>query len=598
MATRAAPAVHDASSARAVDVSVVLLLFVGAFAATVAVLSAWSSPLIQSPHTTALVRGSLVAAYIGVGAYTWWRQPARRLGALIAAAGLLYSMTSLANSQQSLPFTIGRLALAVLAVYFGYLFLCFPHDRLVTVAERRLLATLAATSAVVWAIVLALAHDLPHGGAFSDCIKSCPDNAFQVVSTSEPVSDALGYIANGITAFLVLVVAAVLVRRLRAPSRLRRRAVAPLLGAAILFGVSYAAYSLASQLGVDSSFAALRVVSAIGAFGIALALLIGQFRGRIFAATNLWQIVAASQNRRVTPSWVEEVLGKALGDPSFRLGLWDPERRRFVDAHGEPLDLAGVDPASSVTRIEHDGHASMALIHDSSLEDEPEIVQGLGVTAVMLLENAQLVDQLRSSRARIVDSAERERLRLERDLHDGAQQRLMAIELKLAAAREHAGAGELANELDEVAEEASTAVQELRELAHGVYPALLRERGLGDALRGASSASPLPVEVVDRECGRAPASTEAAVYYCCLEAIQNAGKHAGRARVRLTLSRRPGHLDFEVADDGAGFDLARHADGDGLLNMRDRIGAVGGTLDVESLAGEGTTVSGSVPVAD
>jgi signal transduction histidine kinase len=176
---------------------------------------------------------------------------------------------------------------------------------------------------------------------------------------------------------------------------------------------------------------------------------------------------------------------------------------------------------------------------------------------------------------------------------------LMAIELKLAAAREDAGTSELADQLDDVAEEASTAVQELRELAHGIYPALLRERGLADALRAAANGSAIPVDVIDRKSGRAPAAAEAAVYYCCLEAVQNAAKHGGAGTTAtLTLSRRPGHLDFEVIDDGAGFDLARHADCEGLLNMRDRIGAVGGTLDVDSSAGEGTTVAGSVPVAD
>ena len=599
MATRAAPVVLNKPGERQLTASLALLLFAGAFATAVSVWSAWGSTLIEAPHTTAVVRGVIVASYVGVGAYTWWQRPTRRLGALIAAAGLLYSLTSFATSEQSLAFTLGRLALALLVVYFAYLFVCFPHDRLSTNAERRLITVVAATSAVVWAVVLAFAEELPHGGAFSDCVGNCPSNAFQVVSTPDSFGDALAYVANGVTALLVALVIAVLMRKLRSPSRLRRRAVTPLLGASIVLAATYAAYSLASEAGLGSSLPTLRAFSAVAALGIPLALLLGQVRGRAFAATNLWQIMAASQTRRVTPLWVQGVLGNALGDPSFRLGLWEPERRKFVDANGEPLDLAEVGSAASLTRIEHEGHATVVLVHDPSLDDEPEIVQGLGVTAVMLLENARLVDQLQASRARIVYSAERERLRLERDLHDGAQQRLMAIELKLAAAREDAGTSELADQLDDVAEEASTAVQELRELAHGIYPALLRERGLADALRAAANGSAIPVDVIDRKSGRAPAAAEAAVYYCCLEAVQNAAKHGGAGTTAtLTLSRRPGHLDFEVIDDGAGFDLARHADGEGLLNMRDRIGAVGGTLDVDSSAGEGTTVAGSVPVAD
>jgi signal transduction histidine kinase len=214
----------------------------------------------------------------------------------------------------------------------------------------------------------------------------------------------------------------------------------------------------------------------------------------------------------------------------------------------------------------------------------------------MLLDNTRLVEDLRASRARIVAAAEQERLRLERDLHDGAQQRLMAIQIKLALARDDAETEELGAQLDEIAEDAASAVEELRQLAHGIYPTILRERGLGEALGAFAASFPLDVTVLDEGVGRASPELEAAVYFCSLEAVQNVVKHAGPgARVTLTLERRAGRIACEIVDDGDGFD-PRGADGGvGLVSMRDRIGAVGGELEIVSQPGRGTTVRMLVP---
>jgi signal transduction histidine kinase len=291
-------------------------------------------------------------------------------------------------------------------------------------------------------------------------------------------------------------------------------------------------------------------------------------------------------------------LSSSLGDPSFALALWDPERNGYVDAHGEPLELPEATDGRSVTRIQTDGRPPIALVHDSSLDDEPEIVEGLGATAAMLLENSRLVGELQASRARIAESAESERLRFERDLHDGAQQRLMAIQIKLALARGAAAGADLEGQLDELAADASAAVDELRTLAHGIYPAVLRERGVADAFRAFARAVPIPVRVVDDGVGRAASGVEAAIYYCSLEAIQNVVKHAGPdATVTLTLARPSGRIEFEISDDGTGFESSAPIAGFGLVSMHDRIAAVGGELSVDSSPGRGTTVLGRIPVA-
>ena len=207
--------------------------------------------------------------------------------------------------------------------------------------------------------------------------------------------------------------------------------------------------------------------------------------------------------------------------------------------------------------------------------------------------------ELQASRARIVAAATAERRRIERDLHDGAQQHLVALAVGLRLLRDGLPADspdlELLDELDGGAREA---VAELRNLAHGIYPPLLRDAGLAAALRAVAARSPLAVTVVDERPERAAEPVEVAVYFCCLEALQNVAKHAPDARVTIGLATADGALFFTVADDGPGFDPATAARGAGLTNMADRLGAVGGTLRIRSSPGAGTEVSGRVPVGD
>jgi signal transduction histidine kinase len=596
MATSAAPAVAPLRMRGSQGAGLVAIGVLGAVATTAAVWILWESTIVRSPEGTAVVKGLLVASYVGVGLYTWWQRPQSRLGPLVATGGFLYALTTLVGSRDAWVFTLGRLSLAGIIVYFAYLFLCFPRDRLSSELERRLVVAFSAVSAAVWVLVLLLSKTLPHGGAYSDCARDCPANPVQVFDVSHSVTSAVNLTANVVTAVALAAVIVLLVRKARSPAHLRRRAVVPLLWAAIALTGTYAAYSVLTEAGVTHHITLLRFASGVAALTVPIALLIGQFRGRIFAATNLWRVLANAGTQRLTSVWVEEILGSSLGDPSFALGVWEPARRRYVDSSGAPLELPKSSSARTVTLIDLDGQPALALIHDPALMDEPEIVNGLGTTALLLLENARLVDELHASRARIVESAERERLRLERDLHDGAQQRLMAIQIKLALARESAGDGQLGEQLDELSSDASSAVEELRSLAHGIYPTVLRERGLAHALMSFTRAVPIPVAIVDEGVGRAASGVEVAIYYCSLEAIQNAVKHGGAgSRVTVTLGSSNGCIEFAVEDNGAGFDPAADSDGVGLVNMQDRIAAVGGELLIDSVPGRGTSVSGSVP---
>jgi signal transduction histidine kinase len=207
--------------------------------------------------------------------------------------------------------------------------------------------------------------------------------------------------------------------------------------------------------------------------------------------------------------------------------------------------------------------------------------------------------ELQASRARIVAASDQSRRRIERDLHDGAQQHLVAMAVRIGLARsileeDPTQAGPL---LDELRRDVQATLDELRGLAHGIYPPLLRDRGLGEALRNASTRFALPVEIDVDLAERPPADLEAAVYFCCLEAVNNAAKHAGDgATITVTVSEEASWLTFSVADDGLGFDVSSVAGGQGFDNMRDRVGAYGGDLVVESTPGQGACIRGRMPL--
>ncbi|HSC90224.1 MAG TPA: sensor histidine kinase [Gaiellaceae bacterium] len=547
---------------------------------------------VAAPDPWSLARGAVVASYVGVGLYTWWRRPLSSFGVALAQVGLLYAVASLTASSDPWIHTVGRVTLAGVVVYLAYTFLRFPGDRLATGLERGLVGSFVLTTVLTWVVALPLVDRLPVGGPLADCAARCPDNPVQVVSTPESVSTAIASGVNGATAIVLIAVIVLLVGKASSPARLRRRLVVPVLASAVALAASYTAYTVIRGTGVEE-VDVLRVAGAAATIAIPFAMLVGQVRGRVFAATHLVDLVARVGREPVTPARVEGLLRDELGDPLLRVALHSDGG--WVDVHAHPIELPVHDRNVGVTPVVRRERTVAALVHDVAL-DEGDVADGLAATALMLLENAQLVDELRASRARIVASGQRERLRLERNLHDGAQQRLFAIQMKLGEARATAHDPELRRALDELTADAVAAAEELRELAHGLYPTVLRGRGLADGLRAAARGAAIPVRVTSDVAERCSPTVEEAVYFCVLEAIQNAAKHAGPgAHVAVTLERYGDELRFSVADDGAGFDPDASADGIGLVSMRDRVGAVGGTLDVISAPGRGTTVLGVVP---
>jgi signal transduction histidine kinase len=284
-----------------------------------------------------------------------------------------------------------------------------------------------------------------------------------------------------------------------------------------------------------------------------------------------------------------------------------------------PGVLAGREEASlRAAPINHSG-ALLGLIvverpPKALFSDEEErMLAALARQVGLALHNVQLgsaleasmdelqmqADELRASRARVVAAADAERRRIERDLHDGAQQHLVALAVNLRLARELAASDPVGARgvLDQLTEDVHEALEEIRDLAHGIYPQLLIDRGLSEALRAAVSRAPTRARLDTGTIGRYRPEVEATVYFCCLEALQNVGKHAGRnARATVRVWEELEGLRFEVADDGAGFDPQTGPQGSGLTNMGDRLGALGGRLSVLSAPGDGARVAGAVPL--
>jgi signal transduction histidine kinase len=275
-------------------------------------------------------------------------------------------------------------------------------------------------------------------------------------------------------------------------------------------------------------------------------------------------------------------------------------------ASGEPPGIPGAALAVPV-RYQEELLGTLAVIKREDLTPiETRLVSDLAQEAGLMFKNERLaaelrqrLDELTVSRQRLVTAQDTERRRIERNLHDGAQQDLVALKLKLAAAQAIADRdpGQTREILAGLIADVSNAVETLRELARGIYPPLLADFGLAAALRAQAARSPLPVEVDADGTGRYPLEVEAAVYFCCLEALQNAVKHAHAGKVVIRVHDQAGQLSFTVADDGRGADPATARRGSGIQNMMDRMAALGGSLELSAGPDGGTTVTGQLPVA-
>ena len=296
---------------------------------------------------------------------------------------------------------------------------------------------------------------------------------------------------------------------------------------------------------------------------------------------------------------LRDALARALGDPALELAFWMPELNRYVDAAGSTADLPGADDVRrTVTEIDHHGQHVAAIVHDRA--QDAATVRAAGAATALTLENQRLdaelrarLVELRASRARLVEAADGERRRIERDLHDGAQSRLVALALNLRLARMSVTDGsDTAPLLDGSIDELGQSLKELRDLARGIHPVVLSERGLEPAVRALAARAPVPVDIVG-QAGRLPAAVETAAYFVVSEALTNVSKYARAEHATVRVERVNGQLLVEVSDDGVGG--ASVSDGSGLRGLSDRVAALSGTLEVTSPPGRGTRLRAYLP---
>jgi signal transduction histidine kinase len=418
------------------------------------------------------------------------------------------------------------------------------------------------------------------------------------------VADVLGGVLTVAAITLIALVVRLLVRRRSAASPAQRRALAPVLWCGVALVADLAFLLGADTLGLNTASEITSVAGLVALGSIPYAFLVGLLRSRVSRATVVADLLGALRDE-IGAGDLRSLLAGALGDPQLELAYRLTPGDRIVDGRGHPIALpAAGDPVRAATDVLLDATVVGAIIHDRALCDDPQLLSSVAAAAGLAMENGRLqaelrarVDELTASRARIVEAGVVERRRLERNLHDGAQQRLVALslELRLAKGRLHDDPDGAAEMISHAQEELAQALAELRELARGIHPAVLADRGLEAALQALAARSPVPVELEPIAAGRLPEPVEAAAYFVVAEALANVARHAHATRVGVRIDQADGRALVEVADDGiGGADPIR---GTGLHGLADRLSALDGRLSIESPLGQGTRLRAEIPCA-
>jgi signal transduction histidine kinase len=556
---------------------------------------------VDLPRETARLTasGGLAVAwsFLFAGVIAHRRSHRRRTPLLLIATGLALLIRMLRYGPSSPAFTLGfalgelNLALMTQAV------LSYPNGRLHSRVERDVVA-LGYGLAAVLPLASLLVFD-PRVSCFACWAHQHEPHSVIVLHSSNRAWLDLGRtlaILKGVFGAIVLVI---LARRLLTGTPRERGLRTPL---------AVAGFALGSRGVAEATLAVVRVnqwnylwfywwqLAAEAA--IPIALLVGLLRSR-FAQATIAELLPSLA--RATPAGIRDVLARGLSDPSLELLLVGPVDGGFVDCWGRPAEAPESGSARGVTRIE--GHDSLlgVIVHHPSLRHDRELLETTTAAASLALENAHLSEELRAriealgaSRARVVAAADAERRRIERNIHDGAQQRLLGIALELRNAERSGDREVIGRAASTAVDELQRAVSELRELAQGLHPSILTEEGLTAALESAAQRSPVPVELRMTLDGRLPPELESTTYFIVSEALANVAKHADATTARVCVSRAHGVVVIEIRDDGVG---GADGNGAGLRGIVERVEAHGGRLRLISPPNGGTRLLGEIPCA-
>jgi signal transduction histidine kinase len=542
----------------------------------------------EAPEANAVVRAIMALTALAVGLYLWQRQPQNRFGPALAGGVLLLSPMALAVSEDPWTFTVGRTVAALAIVYAVGLVLLFPDGRLGGRGPRILLAATAVGSGVLWVAALLFADALPAGGPLIPCAGGCPDNAAQVIEIGPDPSRVLGLAYGAFCAGIGLAGAAVLVRRLRGATPIRRRAIIPVLAILPAVFVGMGAYVLVREAAPDSPLLDPLGWLALGAFALFPSLVcVGLIRGRVLAASALEELVERL-SRESSPIKLEEVMKAALRDPALELLFWSARTQSYVDARGRDTHLPRGNAGRSVTRIDRDSRPVAAIVHDLDLDSQPQLIQAVASATLMALENASLQADLQAA-------AFDERRRIARDLHDGLAQELVFISMEgRELADRDPRAKAIATAADRALADARGAILALTNPVDEPLPSAVARVATSLTDR---SGTKLELELDNRAETGGRAREE--LLLIVREAISNATRHGNASKIHVALSANGG-LRLAISDDGCGFENGASTSqsengGFGLTSMQERVKGLGGELRLRSRPGEGTEVEVMLP---
>lgn len=591
------------------------LAALGLLLAGCSALIALRSPASPNPALAAIVGSATVGILFGVGLFAWRRDPSNRFGPLLILGGFGSFVASLSASSDSLLYSVGRVSFWALQPLLIYLFLAYPGGHLTRRSERLVVGLAAGAVVVLYfptALVQAAYPLLP-----AYCSASCPDNAFHVSPADFPlVQQVVIPLRELITMGLYAAAAWLTMNRLRRSS-LEFRSLVPVFAAIIIRSVILSGYVLARALGAGARELTLFAWAALISVPVAaLGFLAGLVQWRVYSAAVLEEL-ALDPEEPSDPASLRARLARALEDPE--LVIYFPaggSSRGWRDHTGRDVPPP-VEDGRCLVAVD-DGEERLAVVAcNPALAAQRSVVEAsaswLRASLVRHRLRAELGASLHSveeSRRRLAAAVALERRKIEQDLHDGAQQQLVILRIRMALLAEemekHPEHG--AEKLRELAPSVDSMIDELRSIARGIYPPLLADAGLGEALRAVARSSRGVAAVtaaIDDDLGRFPLEVESAVYFCCLEAIQNATKHANATHLVVHVGATERTLHFAVSDDGQGFtpDRAVGVDvvrgGSGMGNMQDRVAALGGSLTVRSKpGGGGTVVKGELPIPE
>jgi signal transduction histidine kinase len=581
------------------------VLVLAATAASVGVVVIATGGRVVNPDgfTALVVWGTVTCVAAGLYWQSW--RPNNRLGGMLVLAGFAVAGESLQGAANPVVFAVGVLIDVPAFLLVLYVLLAYPRGVLDRVGRIGFMAG-AAYFAVFFFPWLLTQERLQGTTPLARCGAACPDNVLQVVSDGSVAKTMDSLLLVGRAIAVAVMVAALVFRIVRA-NLPQRRMLFPVTTLGLLWISMIGAYALAlritgpgSDLTRDVGFGNTMARSML-----TVAFLLTPLQVRAFVGLALQRMLRRLE-QAPTLAVGERMIALTLDDPALRVAFWLPRSKQYVGANGEVVEPPPPGSGLVWTRVDRGREPVAALLHSPELVDDPELLEAAGHALLLALNSRRLehelrqsVDGLQRSRRLLLAADAAERRRLEHELHTTAQQHLVALRVSLELARTRADANSaLAERLTRIGGQLDETVDELRRIASGVYSPLLEPAGLRSALLDSVRRSNRPLALEVEEVGHLAPEVETCVYFCVIEAVTNAVEHGGEAAaVRVRLRREGDDVRFAVSDDGVGFDVDRIGTSPGIDGIRERVAAIGGSVDVVSAPGRGTVVSGVVPLA-